>query len=274
MQGEPDKSAPAVGEGEWRVAAALAPAPAETQPGAGIPAPETPAGESLAPAAARPRARRRRASLLLANLRWLMGVLVIVFFIRSFVGEATIIPTASMEKTILVGDHVFLNKLLYGPQIPFTGWKLPVVRPIRRQDIVAFRYPRDPSLIYVKRVVGLPGDRLEIQRNRVRVNGQELDEPYVVHANPNLREQFGPITVPAGQFFVMGDNRDNSHDSRFWGTVPEANIVGEPLMVYWSYEAPTDAWLREGAMNRARFYGSIAVNFFSKTRWARTGLLF
>ncbi len=243
------------------------PAPAEC-PGvpAGLAPEESPAAPSTRP--------RRRASVLWANLRWLVGVLLIVFFIRTFVGEATIIPTGSMEKTILVGDHVFLNKILYGPHIPFTAWKLPPLRRVHRQEIVAFRYPRDPYLIYVKRVIGLPGDRLEIQRGQVYVNGRRLNEPYVIHTNPNLREQFGPVMVAPRQYFVMGDNRDNSHDSRFWGTVPEHNIVGEPLMVYWSYEAPSDAWLREGAMNRARFYGSVAMHFFSKTRWSRTGLTF
>lgn len=199
---------------------------------------------------------------------------LIVFFIRTFIGEATIIPTGSMEKTILVGDHVFLNKLFYGPQIPFTDWKLPALRQIERQDIVAFRYPRDPGLIYVKRVIGLPGDRVEIRRGQVQVNGQRIDESYVMRTLPNLREHYGPMRVPDDHLFVMGDNRDNSHDSRFWGTVPMRNVVGEPLLVYWSYEAPSDAWLREGAANRARFYASVAMNFFSKTRWSRTGLLF
>ncbi len=239
-----------------------------------VAAPEAPEGGPAAPQHAGRRAGPRRGAVLLANLRWLLAVLLIVFFIRTFIGEATIIPTASMERTILVGDHVFLNKLLYGPHIPFSDWKLPAIRRVKRQDIVAFRYPRDPALVYVKRVIGLPGDRLEILRSQIYVNGRRLDEPYVTHTNPGLRENYGPITVASGQFFVMGDNRDNSHDSRFWGAVPEHNIVGSPLMVYWSYEAPSDAWLREGAVNRARFYASVATNFFSKTRWARTGLTF
>ncbi len=215
-----------------------------------------------------------RRSAFFDNLRWLLSVLFVVFFIRTFIGEATIIPTGSMENTILVGDHVFLNKLFYGPQIPFTPLKLPVLRAVGRQQIVAFRFPRDRSFVYVKRVIGLPGDTLEIRRDRVFINRQPLAEPYVFHSAPGLRENFGPIHIPADHYFVMGDNRDNSYDSRFWGTVPAPNIVGEPLLVYWSYEAPSDAWLREGLMNRARFYASVAAHFFTKTRWSRTGLVF
>ena len=226
-----------------------------------------------AASAASPGARWSAHSSVLAHIRWLASIVVLVFLIRTFVGEATVIPTASMENTILVGDHVFLNKLFYGPHIPVTNWRLPAVRQVERQDIVAFRFPRDPSLIYVKRVIGLPGDRLEVRDHQVLTNGQELEEPYAVHTHPQRRENFGPIAVPAGHLFVMGDNRDNSHDSRFWGPVPLENVVGKPLLVYWSYEAPTDDWLQEGVLNRARFCASVAMNFFSKTRWRRTGLL-
>ena len=245
-------------------------------PGA-IPAPVEATSEETGEGAgskARPGARRSRRSAVLAHMRWLASIVVLVFLIRTFVGEATIIPTASMENTILVGDHVFLNKLLYGPRVPFTNWRLPAVRRIQRQDIVAFRYPRDPSLIYVKRVIGLPGDRLEVRGHQVLVNGREPEEPYAVHTHPKRQENFSPITVLAGHLFVMGDNRDNSDDSRVWGQVPLENVVGKPLLVYWSYEAPTDDWLQEGVLNRARFYASVVLNFFSKTRWARTGLLF
>ena len=230
-------------------------------------------GQDLTPAVP-PATRHSGRSAVLAYLRWLTGILLLVFLIRTFVGEATIIPTASMERTILVGDHVFLNKLFYGPRIPFTNWRLPALRQIQRQDIVAFRFPHELSLIYVKRVIGQPGDRVEVRGHQLFVNGQELEERYAVHTRPNRRENFGPITVRAGHLFVMGDNRDNSHDSRFWGPVPLENVVGKPVMVYWSYEAPTDDWLKEGVLNRARFYASVAINFFSKTRWARTGLLF
>jgi len=270
LANEPDEAVRVVEEG----AAEAGEAP-EAVP---VPPPaEAPAGDSAgaAPAAAPPTRRRpSRDATLLANVRWLLGVLLVVFFIRTFIGEATIIPTASMEKTILVGDHVFLNKVYYGPQVPFTDWKLPTLRHIQRQEIVAFRYPRDPSIIYVKRVIGVAGDRLEVRSGRTYVNGRLLHEPYVVHTRPGTRENFGPVTVPDGHLFVMGDNRDNSHDSRFWGPVPLDNVVGEPLLVYWSYEASSDDWLSQGAMNRARFYTSVAMNFFSKTRWSRTGLLF
>ena len=230
-------------------------------------------GEGAAPVAPSGATRSGR-SAVLAHIRWLASIVVLVFLIRTFVGEPTIIPTASMENTILVGDHVFLTKLLYGPRIPFTDWRLPAVRHVKGQDIVAFRYPRDPSLIYVKRVIGVPGDRVEVLGHQALINGQRLKEPYAVHTHPRRRENYGPTTVPAGHLFVMGDNRDNSNDSRFWGSVPLENVVGKPLLVYWSYEAPTDDWLQEGVLNRARFYASVVRNFFSKTRWARTGLLF
>jgi len=232
--------------------------------GGGRPAPDL---------AAAPRGPRRPAWL--ANLRWLAGVLATVFLIRTFVGEATIIPTSSMERTILVGDHVFLQKLSYGPRVPFTDWRLPAWKRIKSQDIIAFRYPRDPSMVYVKRAVGLAGDRIEIRRSQVYVNGRGLIEPYVIHTNTNpfSRESFGPLMVPAGHVFVMGDNRDNSSDSRYWGPVPLENVIGEPLLVYWSYEAPSEAWLREHFIDRLRFYSEVARHFFSKTRWRRTGLL-
>ena len=242
-----------------------------------LPAPQAAAGDGGGrPApdlAAAPPGPRRPAWL--SNLRWLAGVLAAVFLIRTFVGEATIIPTSSMERTILVGDHVFLQKLSYGPRVPFTGWRLPAWKQIRRQDIIAFRYPRDPSMVYVKRAVGLGGDRIEIRRSQVYVNERGLIEPYVIHTNTNPfpRENFGPLTVPAGHVFVMGDNRDNSSDSRYWGPVPLENVIGEPLLVYWSYEAPSEAWLREKPMDRLRFYSEVARHFFSKTRWRRTGLL-
>ncbi len=271
MANEPDEAVRVVEEGAAEAGDARQPAP--VPPPAEVPAD---AGASAAPAAAPPptRGRPSRGATLLANVRWLLGVLLVVFFIRTFIGEATIIPTASMERTILVGDHVFLNKLYYGPQIPFTEWKLPTLRQIQRQEIVAFRYPRDPSVIYVKRVIGVAGDRLEVRSGRTYVNGRFVHEPYVVHTRLGTRENFGPVNVPDQHLFVMGDNRDNSHDSRFWGPVPLDNVVGEPLVVYWSYEASSDDWLSQGARNRARFYATVAMNFFSKTRWSRTGLLF
>jgi signal peptidase I len=241
------------------------------------------------------------------TVRSLLVVLVGVFCIRTFVAEATVIPTGSMESTILIGDHVFLNKLLYGPRIPFTPWRLPAVRTIHRQDIVAFRWPVNPSMMFVKRVIGVGGDVVRIVDKKVYVNGKPLDEPYTRFISPSdlpLRDDFPPsvseiaalpaawgldptwahqmpayiqkdgLHVPEGDLFVMGDNRDNSLDSRFWGFVPVSSVVGEPLFVYWSYDAPTKEWVSDDMKDRLEFDGSILWNFVQKTRWSRTGKIF
>jgi signal peptidase I len=241
------------------------------------------------------------------TIRSLLVVLIAVFFIRTFVAEATVIPTGSMEQTILIGDHVFLNKLLYGPRLPYTSLRLPPLKKIHHQDIVAFRYPRNPSVMFVKRVIGLGGDVIRIKNKKVYVNGKALKEPYVQYQFASifpLRDNFPPsieqiatlpaawgldpgwarempqfirddgLHVPQGYLFVMGDNRDNSLDSRFWGFVPEGNVVGEPLLVYWSYDAPSKEWTNDNLMARIKFDLSIVWNFIQRTRWSRMGKIF
>jgi signal peptidase I len=186
-----------------------------------------------------------------------------------------VVPTGSMEGTILVGDHLFMDKLLYGPEIPIVHWRLPRLRAIHPGDIIVFRYPKDPSETYLKRVAAVGGDTLEIRNGTVYVNSRPVIEPYVVHNLPAYarHEQMPARIIPAGKLFVMGDNRDNSSDSREWGLVPEKNVLGEPMVVYWSYDAPTARWLDEKPSHRAAFYASIAENFFSRTRWKRMGIL-
>ena len=241
------------------------------------------------------------------SLRSFLAVLILVFCIRTFIAEATVIPTGSMERTILVGDHVFLNKLLYGPRVPYTSLRVPPLKSAHRQEIVAFHYPRNPSVMFVKRVIGVGGDVIRIKNKEVFVNGQKLKEPYVQDQFSSifpLRDNFPPalsqletlpaawgldpgwarempafiqddgLHVPQGYLFVMGDNRDNSLDSRFWGFVPESNVVGEPLFVYWSYDAPNRDWTNENLMARLKFDLSILWNFIRKTRWSRTGKIF
>lgn len=241
------------------------------------------------------------------TLRSLLIIVVAVFCIRTFIGEATVIPTGSMEDTILIGDHVFLDKLPYGPRIPYTGLRLPSIAKIHRGDIVAFHYPVDPSLMYVKRVMGVGGDVIRVVNKQVYRNGELLAEPYVIHTRPGIiswADNFPPpradiaelaaewgvdpkwartignyvhkdgLHVPKGYLFVMGDNRDDSSDSRFWGFVPVKNVVGEPLFIYWSYKAPTVEWMQSSLEGRLRFDGSILVNFFQRTRWSRIGRLF
>ncbi len=241
------------------------------------------------------------------TIRSLLVVLLGVFCIRTFVAEATVIPTASMEQTILIGDHVFLNKLLYGPRLPYTSLRIPSLKTVHRQEIVAFRYPRNPSVMFVKRVIAQGGDVVRIENRKVFVNGQRLNEPYVQFQSSGmfpLRDNFPPpisqlevlpaawgldpgwarempsfirddgLHVPPGHLFVMGDNRDNSLDSRFWGFVPESYVVGEPLFVYWSYDAPSRDWTNENYIARLKFDLSILWNFVRRTRWSRTGKFF
>lgn len=254
-----------------------------------------------------PLQRASRRDGLWDTVRSLLIVLVGVFCIRTFVAEATVIPTGSMENTILIGDHVFLNKLLYGPQLPYTDVRFPRLAPIHRGDIVAFHYPVNPTQMFVKRVIGLGGDVVRIADKRVSVNGKLLKEPYAqfmssamfplrdnfpppveeinelpaawgldphwAHEMPNYIQKDG-LHVPNGYLFVMGDNRDDSLDSRFWGFVPVQNVVGEPLFVYWSYNAPTREWLDDRLTDRLKFDASILWNFFAKTRWSRMGKIF
>jgi signal peptidase I len=221
-----------------------------------------------------PRIVRRR-SRWRPSTRRLVVLACIVLGMRIFVGEASVVPTASMEGTILVGDHLFMDKLLYGPEIPIVGWRLPIIKKIHRGDIIVFRYPKDPSETFLKRVAAVGGDTLEIRDGLLYVNSQPVKEPYAVHHAPvhNPLESWGPTVVPEGRLFVMGDNRDNSSDSRDWGFVPLANVIGSPLFVYWSYDAPTSRWLDENLGHKLTFYASIAENFFSHTRWNRTGTL-
>ena len=199
---------------------------------------------------------------------------IALFGLRTFVGEASVVPTGSMEGTILVGDHLFLDKVLYGPEVPLTSWHLPRLRTIRRGDIIVFRYPRNPEEAFLKRVVAVGGDRVEIRDAVVYINSRPVQEPYAVHRSSRYgsQEQMAPVTVPRGSLFVMGDNRDNSSDSREWGFVPVDNVIGEPMVVYWSYDAPTSRWLEPGISGQMAFYASIAAHFFSHTRWSRMGL--
>jgi len=180
-----------------------------------------------------------------------------------------------MEGTVLVGDHLVLLKLPYGPNIPFTGYRLPRWRTPKVGEIVAFRCPQDPSEIYLKRVVAIAGDVVEIHRGNLFVNGIRVPEDYArIHAvrRWSWQENIPPRRIPAGSLFVMGDNRDNSEDSRYWGPVPVANVVGEPLVVFWSYDAPSSAWLDPSLFHQVRLYAS-ALGHMTQTRWRRTGLL-
>jgi len=189
------------------------------------------------------------------------------------VAQATVVPTESMSPTILVGDHFFLDKVAFPANYPKLMQKYLPVRKIDRGEIVALWSPENPNIRLVKRIVGLPGETLEVRHRDLYIDGRKLDEPYAVHIDPQEvagRDNFGPIRIPADHFFVMGDNRDNSNDSRFWGPAARQSFIGRPLFIYWSYDDdpythPLSAteWIEHSA--------SIAAHFLTRTRWLRTG---
>ena len=199
----------------------------------------------------------------------LLIAIIFVNFARIFAFQAFKIPSGSMEDNLLTGDHIVVNKFIYGPELPALKGLLPLREP-RRGDVVVFRYPEQPHVDFVKRVIGLPGETVLIRDRRVFIDGRELPEPYVLFTDTGNeraafhRDDFGPYRVPAGEYFTMGDNRDNSHDSRFWGTVPRAMIKGRAFLVYWSFELKgrPDSRLEELVM--------VLRGFFTDTRWKRT----
>lgn len=218
------------------------------------------------------------------NVKSLAFVLAAVLLIRAVVVEATVVPTGSMQNTILIGDHLFLDKILYGPQIPFTDIHLPAIKQYKRDDVIAFRYPVDPSVVFVKRLIGMPGDTIQIIQKQLYVNGKLVHEPCVIHRDSQIypdsewipreariRDNFGPVTVPPDHYFALGDNRDESLDGRYWGFVPKENMVGEPMFIYWSYDAPTSIWTSADLADRIEGDVDILFHFFTRTRWSRIG---
>jgi signal peptidase I len=203
-----------------------------------------------------------------------------------------------MEKTLLIGDHVFVNRIQFAPKTPWIGPILPY-RQIKRGDIFVFLSPVEPGLYVVKRVMGIPGDHIHLRDGVVYRNGEKLDEPYVIH-NPNdsynpYRDNFPAvppsefngvnpdwaltmpqhiqgedIVVPENSYFGMGDNRDVSLDSRYWGFVPKENVIGRPMFIYWSFETPPNQWEQREIGQRLGFLAHVVIHFFDETRWSRT----
>jgi signal peptidase I len=207
---------------------------------------------------------------------------ILALFIRTFVVQAFKIPTGSMEETLLIGDHLLVNKFVYGPAPSALERKLLPVGTIKRGEVLVFKYPEEPERDFIKRVIGLPGETVELREKKVYVNGKALDEPYVhfltapggpseLHevTSFDVRERYGPVTVPADHFFVMGDNRDNSQDSRYWGFLPRENIKGKSLVIYWSYQADREDYQDESAGATAKGLVSVFAHFFTRTRWDR-----
>jgi len=178
--------------------------------------------------------------------------LLLAFFIRTFVVQAFKIPSGSMIPTLLIGDHILVNKFGYGVKNPLNGDVWIAAGDPQRHDVIVFQYPQNPSLDFIKRVVGVAGDRVEIVQKKVLVNGEPFSEPNAVNLEedilPSPRDNMSPITVPPGSVFVMGDNRDNSHDSRFWGFVDLKAIKGKAFILYWSWDREnfTVRWKRLG----------------------------
>jgi signal peptidase I len=222
------------------------------------------------------------------------SVLVVGLFIITFCLQAFEIPSSSMEDTLLIGDHLFVDRVTPAPK---TSW-MPVVpyRHLKHGDIIVFVSPAQPGLYLVKRVIGIPGDRIHLQNGEVYRNGEKLNEPYVKHNGSVLpyRDNFptvppfgvditpewnivlpqnvenGELLVPPDRYFAMGDNRDVSYDSRFWGFVPRENIIGRPMFIYWSFETPPNQYEKTSMGDRLAFIGRIIIHFFDETRWRRT----
>ncbi len=212
-------------------------------------------------------------------LEALIVAAIFLGFSNTFVLKTFYIPSGSMEETLLVGDHLFVNRYIFGPQPSGIEKALLPGRAIERGDIVIFRSPETPKLDLVKRCVGLPGDEIRVVDKELFVNGQAVaDDDYTQHLDSQLnrsrannrRDNFGPMDVPDGHLFCMGDNRDFSYDSRYFGPVPLSHVKGRAVMVYWSYggETPDGQW--HGWGRRLQQLGKTALGFLTKTRWSRS----
>jgi len=219
-----------------------------------------------------------RRSRLVETAEAVLVAAALALYFKGFVFQAFHVPSSSMEDTVLTGDYVLVNKFAYGPHRGPWGRVLPY-RDLTRGDVVVFRYPPDPGRDFIKRAVALAGDRVEIEAKTLRLNGFPVAEPYAVHrdeatygrdapASLLRRDRFGPLAVVAGHFFAMGDNRDESQDSRFWGPAPLAHLEGRAVSVLWSVREGPRAFTGRGAALRRLL--DTALHFLSRTRWERS----
>ncbi len=237
----------------------LSEVPEHAGPVTELPAPAPDSAVAIAEPEDDPHRERPRSTI----AEWTITILLLLFLTTTLV-QAYVIPTGSMEDTLLIGDHLLVDKLAFAPAGPVSKYLLPYTD-VKRGDIIVFRYPVDINQTFVKRCIGIPGDRIRVINKQVYLNGVRLDEPYTYHKSDyidSFRDNFpgepnvsvdrrasdmllnhvtnGEVVVPPNSYFAMGDNRDSSLDSRYWGFVPRENIIGKPLVIYWSYDAPTD----------------------------------
>jgi signal peptidase I len=255
------------------------------------------------------KARRQEIGLFREYFELVAEVLIYVFFVMTFLLQSFVIPTGSMETNLMIGDHLLVNKVAYSRSLGFLDKILLPQEKIKRGMIVTFKSPAELDKEYVKRVIGEPGDTIKIIKKQVYVNGQAIEEKYKRHTdkiayslenatdmnsilrdNFPLEEPYGlppqfdwkfkkylvntplgrAFKVPEGHYFCLGDNRDNSSDSRFWGPVPQEFIVGKPWRIYWSYESTTEEYTNPNVIHKIKDIFKTIINFFSKTRWERT----
>lgn len=196
---------------------------------------------------------------------------IIALFITTFILQAYKIPTGSMESNLLIGDHLLVNKFAFSGR-PGSGLRRLPYKDIKRGDIIVFKYPENPEQAFVKRVIGLPGDKVSVVEKQVFINDEPLDEEYTqfIGSDAAYRPTYMDWKVPPDHYFAMGDNRDNSRDSREWGFVPREYIIGRPLLVYWSFETEANEHQRTSLEDRRDQIKDVILNFFTKTRWDRT----
>jgi signal peptidase I len=203
---------------------------------------------------------------------------ILALFIRTWIVQAFKIPTGSMENSLLIGDHLLVNKFVFGPTSTLFEQVVTPTKAVQRGDILVFKYPEEPERDFIKRVIGLPGETLEVRHKQLYIDGVRLNEPHLQDQMPVLepglialdrRDNFGPIAVPADHYFMMGDNRDNSEDSRFWGPLPHAYVKGKAMIIYWSYEDYRRLLPETGPGATVRRIGSVFLHFFTGTRWDR-----